>query len=253
MRFEACRGLREEILESTSQVNNADRRTHTDGNVTSFTYNADGQVLTTTTPLGTTTNVYDDAGNLTSTTDATGRQITYAYDGDQLTTETWYNADASVANVKTYTYDDAGNTLTASDNSGTYTFTYDGDRVLTQTDPNGITLTFTYDEDGNTTSISDSQGGVATMTYNASGQVTSKTYQDANTQLRVDFAYDLAGNITTETRYSDVAGTQLAGTTSYTYSGKPGDEHHRRRRERDGHLELCVCVQRGGATHVADR
>jgi uncharacterized protein RhaS with RHS repeats len=33
------------------------------------------------TPLGTTTNTYDTAGNLTSTVDPTGRRIIYAYDG----------------------------------------------------------------------------------------------------------------------------------------------------------------------------
>ncbi len=109
--------------------------------------------------------------------------------------------------------------LSASDSSGTYTWTYANDRVLTQTDPNGITLTYTYDGDGNVTSINDSQGGVTMMAYNTDGEVTSKTYQDSATQLRIDFGYDDAGNLTSETRYNDVAGTELAGTTVYGYDG----------------------------------
>jgi RHS repeat-associated protein len=193
--------------------------TDANGNVTSFTYNASGQVLTTTTPLGTTNNTYDAVGNRTSTLDPRGRLITYAYVGNRLTTETWYNADSTVADIKTYTYDQSGNRLSASDSSGTYTYTYDGNQLATQTDPNGITLTYGYDLDGNVTSISDSQGGVTTMAYNALGEVTSKTYQDSSTQLRVDFTYDYAGNLTSATRYNDVAGTILVGVTTYTYDG----------------------------------
>jgi hypothetical protein len=37
-------------------------------------------------------------------------------------------------------------------------------------------------------------------------RVTSKTFQDGTTQLRVDFTFDLAGNVLTEIRYNDVAG-----------------------------------------------
>jgi YD repeat-containing protein len=106
------------------------------GNVASFTYNAAGQVLTQTTPLGMTSYTYDYAGNLTSKTDPTGRKITYSYDGNNLTTETWYNADGTLANTKSYTYDTDGNMLSASDNSGTCSFTYQGGQLATQTDPN---------------------------------------------------------------------------------------------------------------------
>jgi RHS repeat-associated protein len=97
--------------------------------------------------------------------------------------------------------------------------TYDGNRLLTRTDPSGLTLTYSYDDAGNVSSVQDSQGGLTTYTYNAANQVISKTFQDGTTQLRVDFTYDQAGNVLTETRYTDVAGTQLAGTTQYGYNG----------------------------------
>ena len=38
-------------------------------------------------------------------TDADGRTTTYAYDGGRLTTDTQYNADGTVNDVLSYTYD----------------------------------------------------------------------------------------------------------------------------------------------------
>ena len=96
--------------------------------------------------------------------------------------------------------------------------TYDGDRLLTQTSPTGVTLTYGYDAAGNVTSIADSQGGLTSISYDGD-QIASKTYQDGTTQLRVDFTYDDMGNVLTETRYSDLAGTVLQGTSTYTYDG----------------------------------
>ena len=89
-----------------------------------------------------------------------------------------YNADGSVANTLSYTYDADGNMLTASNNAGTVPMTYDGNRLVTQTDPNGLTLTYGYDDDGNVISESDSQGGLTSYDYDG-GRMTSLTYQDA--------------------------------------------------------------------------
>ena len=41
----------------------------------------------------------------------------------------------TIANVLSYSYDADGNLLTASNNAGTSTMTYDGNRLLTRTDP----------------------------------------------------------------------------------------------------------------------
>jgi RHS repeat-associated protein len=199
---------------------NVASETDPDGNTTSYTYNALGKVLTVTNALGTTTNTYDQAGNLLSTTDTLGRTKVYTYNGaNQVLTSTWYNSDGTVNNLLVYCYDQAGNLTQASSFAGAYTMTYDGNRLLTYTTPSGLTLTYSYDLAGNVTSVQDAQGGLTTYAYNGAGQVTSKTFQNGTTQMRVDFSYDQAGNVLTETRYNDVAGTQLAGTTQYTYNG----------------------------------
>ena len=144
--------------------------------------------------------------------------IVSTYDGDRMVSQTWYNPDGTVANNLAWTYDDNGNVLTASSNAGTYTMTYDGNQLKTVTSPTGLTLTYSYDDNGNVISIADSQGGLTTMTYDG-GRVMTKTYQDANTQLRVNYTYDDNGNVLTESQYSDLAGTNLVGTTQYTYDG----------------------------------
>jgi RHS repeat-associated protein len=211
----------------------------------SYTYDEDGNTLTTTDDLGNvTTNTwdgnqlvktvvtdvhgtvvsstsfaYDKDGNQTSTTDADSRTIASVYDGNQLVQQTWYNPGGSVANVLNWSYDADGNVLSAGNNAGTYAMTYDGNQLITQTTPSGLTLTYGYDQDGDVTSIADSQGGLTTMTYNALGQVVTKTYQDATTQLRADYTYDQDGNVLTEARYSNLAGTQLVARTQYGYDG----------------------------------
>src|SRR5947209_2988952 len=92
-------------------------------------------------------------------------------------------------------------------------------RLVSRTDPSGLTLTYGYDANGNVTSVSDSQGGLTRLAYNELGQVTSKTFQDGSSQVRVDFTYDAAGNEQSQTRYSDFAGTQKVGVTEYGYQG----------------------------------
>ena len=129
------------------------------GEITWTTYDDSGNVLTTTTPLGTTYNTYDAAGNLVKTVDPDGREIDNGYDGNLLTETVWYNADGSVNNEFSYSYDGDGNLLTASDFAGVVTMTYNGDQLLTRTDPFGKTLTYGYNAAGNVASEADSLGG----------------------------------------------------------------------------------------------
>src|ERR1019366_6418708 len=56
-------------------------------------------------------------------------------------------------------------------------------------------------------------------TYAYRGVLVTQTYQDATTQLRVDYTHDADGQVVAATRYSDVAGTQRVGQTQYAYDG----------------------------------
>jgi RHS repeat-associated protein len=195
-----------------------------DLNLTQYTRDAEGNIVATTDNFGfSTTRTFDANGNLTSETNRNGLKRTMTYDGaGRLLTETWYAANGTtVVNTKSYTYDTAGNLLSAGDTvSGTYHYTYDGEnRVQTQTDPNGVTLTYGYDGDGNVTSVADSLGGTVTSFYDSLGNLTSRRLS-GTTQARVDMTYDANSNLLTVARYADAAGTQLKGSSTLTYDNE---------------------------------
>jgi RHS repeat-associated protein len=195
--------------------------TDPDGNPTAFGYDSDGLKTSATDPLGkTTTYAYDGDTRLTSVTDPLGRVMTYSYDKDgHETGETWKNADGSVQNVLTFTYDTDGNQLTASNGAGTYTFTYDANnRVSVQQGLFGLTLTYTYDAAGNRTLVQDSLGGTINSIYDKRNELTSRQFNDTSGHAaRFDWAYNARSQVTTMTRFNDMAGTQSAGTTTYAY------------------------------------
>jgi YD repeat-containing protein len=87
-------------------------------NVSSFTYDALGHVLSLTDSRGTTTYTYDHAGNRTSVTDPTGRRITYAYEGGRMVGQTWYDAEDEVTDTLSFSYDADGELLSASNAAG---------------------------------------------------------------------------------------------------------------------------------------
>ena len=85
--------------------------------------------------------------------------------------------DHGIADTKRYTYDQEGNLLTARNNQGTYSSTYDDSgRMLTQPDPFNLTLTFGYDQNSNLTSGPDSLGGQVTSVFDPAGRFTSRQF-----------------------------------------------------------------------------
>jgi RHS repeat-associated protein len=111
--------------------------------------------------------------------------------------------------------------LAAGNNNGSYTFTYDSDsRLVSETEPFGITLTFGYDADGNRTLVQDSFGGTLTSTYNTDQQLASRRFSGRNNaQLRFDPSWNADGQLANVQRYTDVAGTQLVGSSRIIYDG----------------------------------
>jgi RHS repeat-associated protein len=171
-------------------------------------YDAIGQVLTTTDPNNNvTTYAYDFAGRRTSVTDALTHVTTFVYDsaGNQLSMK-----DANT-NTTTYTYDNANRRTKVSYPDGKFeTTTYDAlGRVTARTDANGKSTNYGYDAIGRLTSVTDAMAtpGVTTYAYDEIGNRISQT--DANNHTTT-YAYDQRGRRVQRT-------LPLGQTESYTY------------------------------------
>jgi RHS repeat-associated protein len=214
------------LFETMDSAGNVTSFTDPDNNKTTFTYDPSGNMLTRTDQLGNTaTRTYDSSGNLLSETNRNGLRRDFTYDSaGRVLTETWFAADGTTQlDQRSFTYDAKGNVLSATNSAGTYTFTYDSNgNKLTETDPNGVTLSFGYDAAGHVTSVQDSLGGLTTSVYDPiTGFLTSRQFSGPNqAPLRIDFTYDANGNVLTQTRYSDLAGTHKIGMTITSYDAK---------------------------------
>ncbi|HEY7165683.1 MAG TPA: tandem-95 repeat protein [Candidatus Binatia bacterium] len=227
-------------------------------NTTSFTYNARGNLLTTTDPKNNvTTLAYDNAGNVIRSTDAEGRVTEFTYDSMNRLTAV---LDANLQQTN-YVYDEKGNLTQLTDaKNQTTTFTYDQrDRLILSTNPLGLTETFTYDGNGNLASSINRSGQTITFVYDALNRVTSKTRPPASSEAGpqiTNFGYDSVGNLTsvmdsdtTVTNVYDLA-NRLTSTTaaspwmsakaiSYTY-------------DPNGNRLTMTDPQTGGTTYVSD-
>jgi RHS repeat-associated protein len=191
------------------------------GNQTNYYYDRDGREVLRTDPAGAkTTTAYDSDGNKTSVTDRDGRQTTFAYDNDnRLIGEKWYNSSGTLTNTQTFAYDNVGNLTSAADTNGTVTRGYDElNRVTSQTDVFGNTTTYNYDNADRLTQMTDSKGGTTTYQYDNGDRLTSVRFGGSGqTQARIDLGYDNRNELTSQTRYADVAGTLARGSTAYVY------------------------------------
>ena len=189
------------------------------GNVTSYTYDLKGNILSQTDqPVGGTATTqlftYSSDNRLTSKTDSLGRTTTFTYDGngnilsqDELT--------ADLGDVKsTYTYNGHGQLLTQTDPLGhitTYTYDPTSGNIASVTTASGTsaasTTRNTYDSAGNVATTIDGSGNPTTYTYDAENR--PLTQSDALGDV-VSNAYDAAGNLTEET---DADGNE----TQYAY------------------------------------
>lgn len=198
------------------------------GNITTTTFDGDGNPLTTTDPLDrTTTRTFDALGNVTSVEDPLGRLtvMTYNSDGDltSLTSpggheQTWdVNPDGTIDS-----HTDARNQTTS--------YTYDGaGRPVCSTDADGRETCVSYDSRGFVTSSTDGAGADTEYTYDDLGRtltvsdpldaVTTTVYDSNGNALTIE---DPNGNVTTHT-YDDAdqlvsSEVPTGGTTFYTYA-----------------------------------
>jgi YD repeat-containing protein len=195
---------------------------------------------------------YDTAGNLVRYTDADGRVDVYQYDSqNRLTSETDY-ADAADADAQEnpldvfqYAYDSSGNLLSASDDTSSDTYAYDGENRLTtatETAAGSPTVVLTYQYNGQSGGLSqvssDETGtvpfdepvsvaatidGVAdyqnTYQYNDLGEMVGITQGgqpggNAVADKEVDFGYNDSGQLSSIQRY---LGGQAVAASDYSY------------------------------------
>jgi RHS repeat-associated protein len=189
-------------------------------NRTTFSYDVLSRVTQMTDPLNhNATYAYDAADRLTSATDRDGRRIDYTYDAlDRITNEKWVSGGSTV-NTLTFTYDSADNMLTALNNASAYTMAYDAlDHMTSVQEPFALTLTYSYDAADNQTQRQDSFGGTLTSVYDPLNRLSTREFGGTSqTPLRIDVTYTAQDQIATETRYSDLAGSNKIGSTTYTY------------------------------------
>jgi len=187
----------------------------TDGTTThtwTYTYNADGQVLTAEDPdSNTTTYTYNTDGTMATMVNALSQTTTYnTYDGNgRLTKMTDPNGLITL-----FTYDYKGRMLTKKVGTLTTTYAYDAAGNLTKvTQPDGSYLSYTYDAAHRLTKITDRLGNYTTYTLDAMGNRTAvNVYANGGTLVRTHtYTYDAVNRLETET------GAAVGETTSYTY------------------------------------
>lgn len=224
------------ILKYTYDAN-GNRLTATDGleRTKTFTYDALNRRVSETLPSGATTHYsYDGNGNLLLVTDAKGSTTGYTFTSlnQQLThtnalgAETKYEYDANgnlikVTDAKNYstifTYDALNrNTDISFANGAMLQYGYDElGRVITTKDRVGIQVKYAYDVMGNLVTKTFLDGSVNKYTYDGNSRMLSAVNADAT----VNFTYDRAGRVLSETL---TPLGESGGTVSYTYDVAAG-------------------------------
>lgn len=202
-----------------------------------------------------TASVYDSAGRLRYTLDATNHVIETRYDADGRILATLAYANA-IALPGTLTEATLASAVTAAGTAGarTSTTTYDATgRVLTTGDALGINATYSYDATGLTLGQADRDGHWTWMQYDKAGRLTLSqsppvtvgsygtggTLQTvANQYLYTTYGYDGVGNVTAISRGTgpDSAHVTVLSTTGYAYDAA-------------GH-QIATTYPSGVSTHV---
>ncbi len=183
------------------------------GNNTSFSYDANGNLLSLNDALNHTTSyTYDNMDRVQTRTDPLLRQESYSYDlnGNQV------SATDRKGQVTTFTYDAlnrlkfVGFKTVVSGGTTTYestiSYTYDaGNRMTQVVDSAGGTITRAYDNLDRLTSESTPQGSIS-YAYDSAGRQTSMTVTG---QPQVSYTYDNASRLTQI--------SQSSSTTSFSY------------------------------------
>ena len=225
-------GAPRDLVTSHTYLANGDRVSTTDprGETTRYGYDSYGNLASVTDPVGAKTVTTYDARSLpTSVTDPLGRSTVLEYDtlGRLVRRELPEAAGESAAPEETFVYDDAADTLTRTDAAGRVTVTTNDleDRVVQVDNAAGGTKVFAYDPAGNkileTGWFDDSTPRVeTTFVYDAAGRLTERREPQTGTRGRTTiYAYDPVGNLTRETLFDRMDAGFAERVTESSYDG----------------------------------
>jgi len=227
-----------------------------DGTTESFTYDSEGNRLTSTNSQGTWTYTYDDLNRLSTETKPGGEVLTYSYDANGNKTElniTYVNGTVRTetftydvlnrletvtdndSNITSYGYDAVGNRTSVSyQNGSSQTYTYDGLNRLTSLshfDGSGALINqydYSLHATGRRTDITESIGRTSTYTYDDLYRLTDEGIIDpVNGNHAAEYQYDKVGNriqsiingVTTAYSYDDNDRLTQQGGETFTYDG----------------------------------
>jgi RHS repeat-associated protein len=204
-------------------------QTHTADGAASeaYTYDALGRLATVTAGSQVTSYTYDLDGNLHSTTTVNGSTTTVAtntYDDLNRLIGLTNVVNGTTINQYTYTLDQGGNRIQAAENingsTQTINYTYDAlNRLTEESYPTGLSITYAYDLDGNRiteTETGGSANGTTTSTYNANNELVNA---EAPSGSYTFYYYDANGSLTSTATASSLGGTQTT-TATYTFSDR---------------------------------
>jgi RHS repeat-associated protein len=192
-------------------------RTDENGNITSYTYDTNGNVTSVSAPISagvyaTTQYTYNSFGEVLTSTDPLGNVTTNTYDtnGNLLTVTTPAPNGSTGASVTHFAYNALGQLTQITDpltNVTTLTYTTAG-LIATLKDTQNNLTTYAYDGHGNRTSVTDAASNQTTFAYDTGDRLKTITYPGGT--ITTTFTYDTRGRRTSVT-------DQNGKTTTYAY------------------------------------
>jgi RHS repeat-associated protein len=191
---------------------------------TTIAYNGDGKPVTATTPGGVTiTDTYNAMNEVTgqsgsgATAATATRSFSYDAAGNMLTAATTSTAGSgqpSNATSETFTWNDRGLLLTSAGSAGSTSYTWNGDgQQASVNDAAGLT-SYGYDSAGRLHTLADpASGATLTYSYNPMSQPSRITYGGSGADTR-SFGYNSLHELTSDTL---TAGSTTVASISYGY------------------------------------
>ena len=209
--------------------------TDASGNVTRYEYDDRDRRVAEIDPFGKrTTFVYNSADELIGMTDRIGRMTKLAYDDvGRLTQESWIDANSNIVNTVDYSFDAADRLVRLRDGVTDIRVTFNELDQATRAESGGVAgvpiavFDATYDAMGNRLSVTDTiQGSVGARTtyvHDALDRIVRQTQSSApgatnsTADKRVEFAYNAMDQLTSISRFADLASSQSIATSQFAY------------------------------------